>query len=123
MRSENRGGTAQDIHGLAAEHLKHAVDVISSPLANLMNYMLSCGYIPPMILEDLVTPMQKKNKDPTLPTNYRGITLLSIIGKVLEKVLQWRTRYTDTESVQAPTWVYEEVIVHQRSAPDIRNAE
>ena len=82
---------AQDIHGLAAEHLKHGVDVISSPLANLMNYILSCGYIPPMILEGRVTSVQKKDKDPTLPTNYRGITVLSIIGKVMEKVLQRRT--------------------------------
>ena len=54
-----KNGEAQDIHGLAAEHLKHAVDISSSPLANLMNYILSCGYIPPMILEGLVTPVQK----------------------------------------------------------------
>ena len=34
---------------------------------------------------------KKKDKDPTLATDYRGITVLSIIGKVLEKVLQRRT--------------------------------
>ena len=55
-----KNGKAQDIHALAAEHLKHAVDVISSPLADRMNYILSCGYIPPMILEGLMTPVQKK---------------------------------------------------------------
>ena len=58
-----KNGKAQDIHGLAAEHLRHVVDVISSPLASLMSYILSCGYIPPMILEGLVTPVQKKDKD------------------------------------------------------------
>ena len=57
-----KNGKAQDMHGLAAEHLKHAVDVICSPLANLMNYILSCGYIPPMIMEGLVTPVQKRIK-------------------------------------------------------------
>ena len=34
----------------------------------------------------------KKKKDATRPTNYRGITVLSILGKVLERVLQNRTK-------------------------------
>ena len=67
------------------------MDEVCQPLADLMNYILSCGYIPPMMLEGLVTPVPKKDKDATLPTNYRGITVLSITGKVLEKVLQRRT--------------------------------
>ena len=56
-----------------------------------MNFVLSTGYIPPELLEGLLTPVPKKDKDHTLPTNYRGITVLSILGKVLEKVLQGRT--------------------------------
>ena len=56
-----------------------------------MNFVLSTGYIPPVLLEGLLTPVPKKDKDQTLPTNYRGITVLSILGKVLEKVLQDRT--------------------------------
>ena len=60
-------------------------------LANLMNFILSTGCIPSVLLEGLLTPVPKKDKDQTLPTNYRGITVLSILGKVLEKVLQRRT--------------------------------
>ena len=56
-----------------------------------MNFILSTGYIPPVLLEGLLTPVPKKDKDQTLPTNYRGITVLSILGKVLKKVLQGRT--------------------------------
>ena len=70
-----RNGKAQDIHGLSAEHLKHAVETVALPLANLMNFILSTGYIPSVLLEGLLTPVPKKDKDLTLPTNYRGITL------------------------------------------------
>ena len=86
-----RNGKAQDINGLSAEHLKYAAGPVALPLANLMNFILSTGYIPPVLLEGLLTPVPKKDKDQTLPTNYRGITVLSILGKVLEKVLQGRT--------------------------------
>ena len=41
-----QNGKAQDIHGLSAEHLKHAVDSVALPLANLKNFILSTGYIP-----------------------------------------------------------------------------
>lgn len=64
-----KGGKAQDIHGLSAEHLKYAVEVIASPLAPLMNFILKTGYILPMLLEGLLTPVPKKDKDQTLPTN------------------------------------------------------
>ena len=87
-----KGGKAQDIHGLAAEHLKHAVDLIAMSLANLMDFILHTGHIPLMLLEGLLTHVPKKDKDHTLPTNYRGITVLSILGKVLEKVLKKRTK-------------------------------
>ena len=45
------------------------------------------------MLDGINTPVQKKNKDPSLPTNYSEVTVLSLIGKVLEKVL-WRRRDT-----------------------------
>lgn len=60
------------------------MEIVSLPLANLMNFILSNGYIPSVLLEGLLTPVPKKDKDQTLPTNYRGITVLSVLGKVLE---------------------------------------
>ena len=80
-----RNGKAQDIHGLSAEHLKQAMEIVALPLANLMNFILSTGYIPSVLLEGLLTPVPKKDKDQTLPTNYKGITVLSILGKALRR--------------------------------------
>ena len=52
-----RNGKAQDINGLSAEHLKYAAGSVDLPLANLMNFILSTGYIPPVLLEGLLTPV------------------------------------------------------------------
>ena len=80
-----RNGKAQDIHGLSAEHLKYAVEIVALPLANLMNFILSTGYIPSVPLEGLLTPVPKKDKDQTLPTNYRGITVQKRTEELLTK--------------------------------------
>ena len=75
-------------------------------------FILSTGYIPAMLLEGLLTPVPKKDKQRSLPTNYRGLTVLSILGKVLEKVLQRRTEHLLTKkSIASSTWFYQETIV------------
>ena len=91
---------AQDVFGLSAEHLKNAPDKLFHILADLMNSILQTGHVPPQLKQGILTPVLKKKKDATLPTNYRGITVLSIIGKVLERVLQNRTK-TQMEAQQS----------------------
>ena len=93
-----RNGKAQDIHGLSAENIKHAVEIVALPLANLMNFILSTGYIPSVLLEGLLTPVPKKDKDQTLPIYPLSLGRSSIFGKVLEKVLQKRTEELQTKN-------------------------
>ena len=83
---------AQDPFGISAEHLKHAPQRLFSLLIILMNRILQTGYIPASMKQGILTPVLKKKKDASLPTNYRGITVLSMLGKVLEKVLLNRTK-------------------------------
>ena len=89
-----KNNKAHDMQGLAAEHLKFAPRVVHSSLSNLMNYIKQTGYIPQQLKQCVITAVLKKHKDPILPTNYRGATVLSIIGKVLKKVLLQRTEST-----------------------------
>ena len=63
-------------------------------LADILNYILRTGYVPKQLNEGVLTPVLKKGKDSSLPTNYRGITVLSILGKLLEKVILKRTDST-----------------------------
>ena len=59
-----RNGKAQDIHGLAAEHLKNAMELIDTPLANMMSFILSSEYIPVLekILQKRTEHLLSKNQ-------------------------------------------------------------
>ena len=66
--------------------LKETAHSLSSPLSDLFNYSLSSGIVPSRWKEANVTPIYKKN-DPSDVSNYRPISLLSSICKVLEKII------------------------------------
>ena len=59
---------------------------IAAPLCNLFNSCIARSLFPKAWKEAHVTAVYKKG-DPSLATNYRPISLLSVIGKVFEKLL------------------------------------
>ena len=64
--------------------LKTCSSELSHPLSNLFNLSLSLSKVPKAWKEANVTPVFKKD-DPTDCKNYRPISLLSTLGKVMEK--------------------------------------
>ena len=66
--------------------LKKLATPLSGPLSNLFNFSLATGKVPLIWKEANVTPIFKKD-DPSVVSNYRPISLLSAVGKVLEKVV------------------------------------
>ena len=73
------------------EHLKFGGSVLPAILSSLFNAILISGHIPAPFKLGLIIPIPKShNKDLSIPSNYRGITLLSVIAKVFEKVLLHR---------------------------------
>ena len=70
------------------EHLKFGGSVLPAILSSLFNAILISGHIPAPFKLGLIIPIPKShNKDLSIPTTYRGITLLSVISKDFEKVL------------------------------------
>ena len=59
---------------------------ISEPLCNLFNSCMSSKVFPRIWKEAYVTAVFKKG-DPSIVNNYRPISLLSVIGKVFEKLI------------------------------------
>ena len=58
---------------------------------------MEATYIPSSFLHGLVVPIPKgHNKDLSLPNNYRGITILSNLSKVLEKLLLLKIHQLDS---------------------------
>ena len=83
-----RVGKAADIYGLTAEHLLHAGEVLIPVLAWMFSAILTRGTIPSVFQKGLLLPLLKKpNKPRKIPTNHRGITIISVIGKLLEHII------------------------------------
>ena len=66
--------------------LKEIAIPISEPLSDLYNFSLSHGIFPEIWKQANVSPLYKKD-DPSLACNYRPISLLSTVGKVMEKIV------------------------------------
>ncbi|MES9992730.1 MAG: reverse transcriptase family protein, partial [Candidatus Thiodiazotropha sp.] len=79
-------GKAAGPDGINNRLLKELAHPLSYPLCDLFNYSLSSGTFPAMWKQANITPIYKKD-DASDPSNYRPISLLSTIGKVLEKLV------------------------------------
>ena len=64
--------------------LKEVSEPLSNPLCDLFNYSMSKCVCPNIWKEANVSPLYKKD-DSSLVSNYRPVSLLSTIGKVMEK--------------------------------------
>uniref|UniRef100_A0A669B2I4 Reverse transcriptase domain-containing protein n=1 Tax=Oreochromis niloticus TaxID=8128 RepID=A0A669B2I4_ORENI len=79
-------GSPHDI--LPSRFFKEALHVIGPCILSLLNASLSSGCVPSVFKHAVVQPiMKKKNLDPNGLTNYRPISKLPFISKILEKVV------------------------------------
>ena len=69
--------------------LKELSQPLSQPLCDLFNFSIVTGKVPDIWKQANISPIFKKI-DASDPTNYRPISLLSSIGKVLEKIMYKR---------------------------------
>ena len=77
--------------GLTNFLLKNIVDVIISPLTFIFNLSLTTGAVPLNMKIARVVPIFKKGQKESL-NNYRPISLLTSISKILEKLVYTRTQ-------------------------------
>ena len=66
--------------------LHHLAETMSFPLSIIYNISLNTRKVPTIWKEGVVSALFKKGKK-SLPSNYRAITLTSIICKILEKII------------------------------------
>ena len=64
--------------------LREGVNTLAAPLAKLLNILLTKSEFPSEWKRANVTPLFKKS-DPSDPANYRPISLLSCLGKLMER--------------------------------------
>ena len=79
-------GEASNLDAINNRILKELAKPLSFPLSDLYNASLIKGQVPALWKQANVTQIHKKN-DPSDITNCRPISLLSTVGKVLEKIV------------------------------------
>ena len=80
-------GKAADIHGLKAEHIKTAEQILIPSLTELFNIMLKCNRTIEPLNSAFILPVHKKGKDSLCTDNYRGITITPILAKLMQHIL------------------------------------
>ena len=70
--------------------LKHLGACSKAVLLKIFNNSWMKGVVPAVWKEVIVIQVQKKCKDKKNPRSYRPISLLSCVGKLLKRVVNWR---------------------------------
>ena len=90
--------------GITNEMLKHLGPGAKRTLLRIYNQSWSTGIVPTIWKEAVIRPIPKKGKDKRDPSSYRPISLLSCVGKLLERIINKRlTWHLESNSVLAST--------------------
>jgi hypothetical protein len=94
---------AAGVDGLAVRACKVISRYISEPLTHIFNNAVDEGHFPTDLKIGRITPIYKKG-DKTDTENYRPVTVLNIISKVFERLLNYQLyEYLDTNSKLSDT--------------------
>ena len=85
-----KNGKASGIDSIINEFIKHSPPNMITLLTKYFNIILVSGIIPTDWSLGVIVPIYKKKGDIKDPDNYRGITLLSCVGKLFTVVLNSR---------------------------------
>jgi hypothetical protein len=91
IRSINRGKSA-DYHGLTIEHIINAGKDMEKLLLLITNEILRQARVPETLKAGLLTPIFNNKGLKTQVTNYRGITVLPVISKIVEPIIKGRNQ-------------------------------
>ena len=92
-----KNGKSCGLDNLCTELFKNSYDIISPFLLKLFNRLFTNGEYPKAWGEGIIVPIFKSG-NPDDAQNYRGITLINILGKVYSQVLlnrlsKWSEKY------------------------------
>lgn len=88
------------IDSIINEFLKYCPSEMIELLTNFFNLILNTGVIPSDWAKGIIVPIFKKKGDINDPDNYRGITLLSCLGKLFTLLLNTRlTKFLESNNL------------------------
>ncbi|XP_046679234.1 uncharacterized protein LOC124366677 [Homalodisca vitripennis] len=82
-----RSSKSQDVYGMSGEVLKSVIDAIADPLCKAINCCLRFGVFPDYMKISRTIPIYKKGDHQEL-ANYRPISIIPVLAKVMESVMK-----------------------------------
>jgi hypothetical protein len=82
-----KNSDSEDYYGLSNSFLSKIIDIILDPLVYLINWTLFEGSFPDCLKINIAIPVYKKGNRSD-PNNYRPISLVPILSKVLEHCMK-----------------------------------
>ena len=99
---DSNGNSSAGLDGLDMKYIKLAANVLMFPLADLYNLSLSTNEIPNIWKHARITPIHKAG-DVLDCNNYRPISIICAIAKILEKlVFNQLSEYLNTNNILSP---------------------
>ena len=90
--------------GITGEMLKHLGACSRAVLLKIFNHSWIKGVVPVVLKEAIVIPVPKKGVDKKNRRSYRPISLLSCVGKLLERMINRRLiNHLESNNVLSPT--------------------
>src|SRR6478609_1878204 len=83
--TKNKNSTGPD--NVNIRQLKHLGLLTINYLTEIFNLSLNQNIIPQIWTLAKIIPIPKRNKDPGLGSSYRPISLLSLVAKIMEKII------------------------------------
>ena len=95
-----KNGKAAGIDQILNEFIKHSPEDMLKLICSYFNLILDTGIVPDSWTVGLIVPIFKNKGDINNPDNYRGITLLSCIGKLFTMLINSRLQsYLDENTL------------------------
>jgi hypothetical protein len=93
-----RSGKAPGLDNILTDALKASIDQILPFILSLFNHVFATGNYPGIWTRAVIVPIHKSGSKDN-PDNYRGISLLSVLGKVFSHILNERlTLWSDANN-------------------------
>ncbi len=95
-----KNGKSPGNDNIINEYIKCTQDMLCPAYVKLFNKILDTGVFPSEWLTGVIIPLYKNKGDATDPSNYRGITFLSCMGKLFTSTLNYRLKqYSDAQEI------------------------
>ena len=85
-------GKSTGLEGISARFLRDGAEILAGPMCHVVNLSITSELVPSLMKDTRITPLFKKESQLGCG-NYRPVSILNVLSKVLERAVQPCTMY------------------------------